>query len=486
MQITLIGIVTIILSFLFFGKSEKLLYLLIFLSAFTASSVVVIHNSDFGIQPSYFVGVIFILVTFIKLAKKKISITNTQKQFLLLIIIFWGINIISLFFPIILSALNVKAFLISPAAPPFSSVSDFHFYVVNAIIYLTFDLMILVSVMFEVDSINKLINALKYILFAGFFSAVWGLFVQFPSVIFGYEYPHWLFNNHMGYGQLWQGVQGRPVGFYFPRISSIAPEPSFYAFFVMVIIAILIVLKIENIYFLPKWFQNLSFFLLMLAGLISGSTTAYFAYVFLFVLLFIYLLSSQKLEYLFRLKVTGQMIRFAKLIGFTFIVLFFAFILIINIFNMQMDSLLNIFRSLTITKMQDSSGCVRFSYFLIGMNNFFDTYFLGSGWASNRTQDMGSTLLADIGLTGFVVFILMVFFISKYSWQTYKKHKDDLPFFSKIIIAVLFAFLVEIFMMFTSVPDFTFLYFWIIWGMLLALPKVQSKLIKERPYSKGT
>ena len=475
MQITLIGLITIILTIIFFKNSAKLFSLLVFLSPFTASSIFILTGTDKGMQPAYFIGLAFIFRTILKLFMKKVSINAIQKKMIALLSAFWLLMLGSLLFPLVLNVFGIDPILINARAVDITRASDFPSYSCNYFIYMTLFLAIAISTIFEIDSFEKIKKSIQVLSISAFFSAVWGLFVQLPSFLLGYDYPIWIFNNHQGYGQSWNNKLFSLTSF-LPRINSIFPEPSMYAVFLMAIIVILFVLTINKIYIFRNGFQVFLLIFLLITSWLSTSTTAYIGS---FLLLVSTVLGYLKLKRLFNLKVDKKLFLFGKyLLGVSLIALLvfmsLAFLFIINI-----SDLLSIFRSLTFDKVSSGSGQDRADSSLYGLSILFDTYFLGTGWGYNRTNDLLFTLLSNVGLFGFLYFAFVMFYFLKNTYAIYKKLKEWREF-SYISLALFFSLLMELALMLIAVPDFIFIYFWIILGLLLSLPKAMDRLMENK------
>src|SRR6058998_3903250 len=101
MRLTELGYLLVPLGLLLvlLGRSRPLLHLLVFFSPFTASTIVIIEGSRFGMQPSYWIGILFIFLVLVKRIFKPIVLARAQLQFVWLIALFWLYSGVSLVFP---------------------------------------------------------------------------------------------------------------------------------------------------------------------------------------------------------------------------------------------------------------------------------------------------------------------------------------------------------------------------------------------------
>ena len=80
MEVTLLGVVTIILSIYAFFKNEKLLlYMLVFLSTFTAANLLNITITTTPVEAYEFLGALFVLRQIINFIKSKQKINNNYR-----------------------------------------------------------------------------------------------------------------------------------------------------------------------------------------------------------------------------------------------------------------------------------------------------------------------------------------------------------------------------------------------------------------------
>src|SRR5437879_5667684 len=81
------------------GRTRSLLHLLVFFSPFTASTIFIVDGSRLGMQPSYWIGMLFVFIVLVKRIFKPIVLARAQLQFVWLIALFWLYSGVSLVFP---------------------------------------------------------------------------------------------------------------------------------------------------------------------------------------------------------------------------------------------------------------------------------------------------------------------------------------------------------------------------------------------------
>jgi hypothetical protein len=325
--------------------------------------------------------------------------------------------------------------------------------------------------MFEVDSLKKLIGSVKVLLASGFVTALWGIFVQFPSFFLKYQYPFWIFNNHQGYAQAWMGRMRSGLAA-IPKISSVAPEASMYAYFAMMVVALLAVLIINKYQLFNKTLQNMIMLSLVVVSWLTTSTTAFAGYGFLVLLLFALFWNNRKM---FSLKIDAKMWFIIKM-GLAAALLFVTvFVLVSYFFQINYAQISDIIRLSSYDKLSTGSGQVRFGALLRGVEILFSTYLLGTGWGSNRTTELYSTLLANIGLAGFASFIFLLWLVIKQTLIIARRNQGINDSLSVMSQALLGSFFMSLFLLGISIPDFIYTYFWLIFGLLLALPRIEAK-----------
>ena len=229
MEITLLGAITIIVSIYAFFKNEKLLlYIMVFLSTFTAAEIFHINVTTTPIQTFEFTGAIWLLRQFINFIKTKPKInkefiSNALKKlkqnklaigFILLIITIFLGEIYLLISGMTFEYTDVKGNL---GIIKFSSSN------LTQPVIISFALLVMTVLSFKIKTKQEIKELLKVFSYSTMFAVIWGL-LQFITYYFGVPYPAFLFNNNAFATQCYSQIDNNVK-----RISSIALEPSTFA-----------------------------------------------------------------------------------------------------------------------------------------------------------------------------------------------------------------------------------------------------------------
>lgn len=480
MSITSIGFFVIPISLYLFLKNrqESLFYFFVFFTPFSAASIIVREGSAFGMQPSYWIGILLIALTSIRILKSwEIHISRTQSQFVILISLFWLLSLISLSYPFIHSILGIKILLINPITDlkdlGVIYSDELHRHSMTGLLYLTFDLLVAIVTMLYLDSLEKLIKTIKVLLMSVLFICCWGIFIQETSFFLGFDYPTWIFNNHPGYAQgfdakFWSG------GKFIPRINSVAPEPSYLGFFLVMILALLIAMNNNRFYIFKSIFQKYLTAILILTILLTTSTTAYVGLLFIILLNILLELKSDKIV---QMKISRKVFNLIKISALIISLTLIVFIVLAFIFDIGYSDMVNIFKVFTTEKVStEGPGQIRLILFKEGISILRESFFMGTGWGTNRTVDLLSTLLANIGVFGTILFITMVAVPLRYSFSLYKSVCNLNHEMAIVCYSIFCAFMAALFLNLIAIPDFSFMYYWVVFGLLLSLPKVYKNI----------
>lgn len=288
MEITLFGIVTIVLSIYAFFRNEKLLlYIMVFLSTFTAAELMHINITTTPIQTFEFTGAIWILRQFINFIKTKPKINkecvkNAFKKFMQnKLAVAFSIFIIAILLgeiACIITGVSVEYtdFLGETAKLKFgfSNITQ------STIIIFVFVIMIVLS--FKIKTKEEIKTLLKVFSISTMFAILWGFF-QFISFYFGIPYPAFLFNNNPYVAQCYDQVANNVK-----RICSIALEPSTFAINLICFIPFVLgtFLKLKDSVKTKRYI--ITFAVLVLATACSILTTSSTTYVGIFTIYFLF------------------------------------------------------------------------------------------------------------------------------------------------------------------------------------------------------
>ncbi|WP_028992025.1 O-antigen ligase family protein [Thermoanaerobacter thermocopriae] len=456
MIITPLGYILIPMGFfVFFSYPSYLLGLLVFFSPFQAASVINFKNLNFGLQPGYFFAILWIIFEIINILRgKKFTIVKEQKTIIILLINFFVVSAVSIVMPLFLSDKNI----IVHSPKGYDILLSFSKTNITQLLYLLTNLTVTVLILLELRNLSEVKKLIKILLYSSFFALIFGIY-QLMCYLLKLHFPYWLFNNNIGYSQGFnQTVEN------IKRINSIATEPSMYAFFLLMIIPIILSMRISKNNIISKKMVNILLYLTIAEIILATSSTGYIGLLFF--------ISSYTI-YNFLHGIGGErkyrenfyyIIRTISIITVLSTILLSIYILVFGL-----DNLINAFVSLTVDKFNNLSGQERLQGFLNGLNLFINYPVLGVGYGSNRTYDLMTTLLSNTGIIGFVSFsmiiIIAIKILMKYIKLTEKGGKS-------IMIGLLFSLLNAIFAFMISIPDLIFLYFWIILGLIFTIPKV--------------
>lgn len=437
MEIGIIGYFLIPLGiFLFFKDIKYLLYLIIFFSGFTATSVISFGN-NFSLQPGYYFGILFIFKSFLFMYNKKMLIKPDKFLF-----VFMFISVLSIIMP---TLINSKDIFIMNQDSLLSNIL-FTSSNITQLLYLLFCFIVYLCIKnYFYHNPSEIEQTIKILLYGTIVVCLLGFYQELAYI------NHWEFDKFFR-----NGIHGNTQGaINFVRLYSVAQEPSMLAYFLVPMVALGLSLE-ENI------LKNKMLFLLLiiLTGIISTSTT------------FIIGLAALVLKIIFdKLILLIKNIEDEKQrIGYILPVIFFTFILllivIVNLNPIIKDTLINGSYDKLIGN--NLSGKERSSIFRIHINTAMQYPFLGVGFGTARSKDLLSTWLCNIGFIGTGIFILYL-----YKLITKLKNISRLTYGISNYIFVLFV------CAFTSVPEPYNLFIWIMFSIAEVLI---SKGYKDQIY----
>lgn len=226
MEITLLGAVTIAISIYAFFKNEKLLlYMMVFLSPFTAANLIHITWTTTPVQTFEFTGALWLLREFINFVKSKPKITKEwiinkfkDNKLATAFLIFIVVIIISEIY-LIASGLSIEYTGIEGEL----GFVKFNKTNITRAVITIFIFVNMIVLSFKVNTREEIKKLIKIFSIASIFAVVWGL-LQFVTYYFGVPYPAFLFNNNPYAAQCYDQIDNNVK-----RISSIALEPSTFA-----------------------------------------------------------------------------------------------------------------------------------------------------------------------------------------------------------------------------------------------------------------
>lgn len=457
MEITIIGWLVIALTIYGFFKSEDfLLYLGIFFSTFTATSIINIDKTVTGIAPFYFIisfWILKVIINYIRSKKyfnKEIIANIMKKNKLIKSLAIFGVIIIigELYMFISGKTIIVNNQLNNEVLKLTFSGSN-----ITQPIYLLFMLVFAIFLSLKINSKEKIRNVLKIFFISTIFALIWGV-MQFCMFYLGIEYPAYLFNNNIALAQLhFQMVYG------IKRVNSIALEPSTFALNVLGILPIIMILWLSNLkIFKNNLKSNLIFVLIILLTLICGilttSSTAYIGIALTILFITIYVLIFSIKDNALRKNRKRLLLFYVIVIISTILVI----ILAVNIFNIYWGTLVDMIKDMTINKINLESGHERSNAVNMSFTIFRQSPLVGIGWGSFRSLDTFTNLLANTGLLGVISYFYIIFITLKSAFLNRRKNEV-------ISIALILSVVIMTISLLISIPDLVFGYYW----MMIAL-----------------
>lgn len=341
---------------------------ILFFSFFTCLAVFNISTVTWGLQFSWFLGIIFlILMLLILFIKSKIIITRKFKYFLLFIIYFLISTFLSLFL------LNQNILNLNENF----DISQLTIRSVTHSIYLIFNFLVAIAIYVYYQKRQNFDDILKY-------------FIAYPSIVimiigvYGYLATFNLvpidtfLHNNLSLGYTFERFKSDH------RTASVFAEPSHYGEYLAFLLPFMYAYYKKTIK-LFSYVLRIPILLLYISQIIMIQSMSF--YLILPILLLISYFS-----------VNNKRFKFKYLI-YTLPMLFIVVILIITFMFSRINSMVS---------GEDGSFIVRFGQFLDAIELFLSSPLIGVGYGAIRGVDSFSTLLATFGLIGVFVFIIFI------------------------------------------------------------------------------
>jgi len=452
---TVFGIVIAIYTiFLFFFNKRLLFRFFVFVLPFHDVNVFYIDYLSTPVRLPYFVGVLLIIRTFLSegiLFFKKIK-TN---KYIFLLLLFVMVIVGSEIMPFLAEG---TVFVI----PESSGVSDIRMvdYAileprpsnVTQLAYPLFFLLISISVLFYVNSMEDIYKLYQTLLLSGFFviaSGVLHIIFSYFSLYSAGEFWYRLISLH---GWPGYGFKGNIF-----RMYSFAGEPGYTSFFLLMILAQVMVTNRHSYRRLltrKGVLSDLVIWAIMGVIILSGGTTGIVGLIALIVvapMLMGVVNVKRKTRYVFMylLKVI--------IVVTVFIIAFVVFSdeLGLDIRGFYLYHRSKIFR-------HELSGYTRWQLMKQGYEIFKKYPLLGVGYGSNRSLSVSTFLLSNIGIVGFAVFLMVVIYpVRTLFYNISATQKKEVQVF--LMGMCLSIVTMVILMMFAkSESSMLFLYFWVL------------------------
>ena len=467
MEITLLGWITLILSIYAFFKDKKLLlYMLVFLSTFTAANLIHITITTTPVLTFEFTGAMWLLREFIDFIKSKPQITKDKiiskfkenklaTAFLLFIIaivlgeVYLAISGIHIEYTTVLKQEAVIEF--SKANITMGARSIFIF-------------IIMIALSFKIKTKKEVEELVKVFCISTIFAVIWGL-LQFITFYLGIPYPAFLFNNNPYAAQCYDQIENN-----IKRITSIALEPSTFAINLMAFMPFVIgtFLKMKGNFKDKKYKWIFIIIILTTAcAILTTSSTTYVGLISVYGLFVLYILfgfvrkgelDNRKQNFKKMAILTLTSIILAVGIGFTSLKTGYALKTIDflkteqkinndkkveNTYSSAFENLIKTFRKMTIDKLGTGSATERMNGEKIGLSMFKYSPIFGLGFTSCRTFSLFTNILVNAGIVGIIAFLYILFVVIRALIKYRKNDETSSVMFLISIIGTTIAFFVR-------------------------------------------
>lgn len=486
MQMTILGIIIIVLSiYAFIKNNEKLLlYMLVFLSTFTAASVFNVTLIKMPILTFEYVGAVWLLRVFINFIKSKPKI---NKQIVLeefkknklgtAFVIFILVTILSEIALIIIQGQNITYTDLDGTTKQLK----FAFANIKQLLIITYLFVLMIVLSFKVNSKNEIKKLLKVFGISTLCAVIWGL-IQFTITYFGIPYPEFLFNTNIYASQCCNQINNNVR-----RISGLALEPSTFSInlicFIPFILGAFLTMK-EKLKEKKSILLILALIATTVCAILTTSSTAYIGLLLVFGLYGMYCLFgvikngelSNKKQNVIKIIAIGIIsIAIAGAVCLVAIKIGYKLGAIHQIevgqpmdkpivekpvdpnaeYDSPLANLWNTIKQMTINKLTSASGTDRISREAEGFKMFQYSPIFGVGLGSFRTFTLFTNILLNTGVVGIIAYCYILFVVLKELIKYRRKEENMSIMFILSIIATTIGLCL-------SVPDFVLTYYWII------------------------
>lgn len=470
MRVTLLGYLLLPIGvFLFLFRPKLLFYFFIFFSPFTAAAVVNVETLGFGVQPGHWFGTLWIIHSIMHLFYSPVYVKKEQMHFVYYFFLFCLVALASMAMPIFLGVnilVHYPRDLWGIFRPLTISVNSLTQY-----LYLFFAFLCTLFVMLEVKTRDQLVKSLKVFLYSGSFIILWGMF-QFISYYAHLPYPYWIFNNNISYAQAWYQ---QDLGI--KAITSVMPEGSLFALFIVMYMALVSILWIERVNVVRRsmvFALIVSSFLVLI--LILGSS-AYLGFLLLLGLIILwYGRDILRRKDIFELKITARGRSIMSFVSMLIIVIVIGVVLLETLSGRGRSIIMDLLGSTILHKLSTPSGLQRTEAALESIRVFLQAPILGVGWGNNISFDLGTTLLSAVGLIGFFTFIPVIVMPMRCCIRVSRLTMDRVV--RAISVGLLFSIVVGWFMLFIAHSSIIYIFFWFFIGLAMSLPNIHDSKIE--------
>jgi len=455
MHVTPIGLILILVGPLLMLFRPKWLYIAtIFSLPFTATGVVNVGSGldASAVQVPMFLGALLILrVLFSSLWKMSIPLPRNGKICLLWLGVFLGVATLSLVMPVLLDS-HVRipsSQLLNTSASTLIHLKSKN---ITGLLYVVFGYIFayLIAVINQKPIVLRI--TLKAFLAGSVFAALWAI-LEFICKITGIPYPGMIFNtgtalSAMGYIERLRG---------FPRLSSVAVEPSIFAQILLIAISLYLPFIFGSLTLFGKTLDRWLFALLLVMLCLSTSSTGYVGLLIMGFTVFLLLAirGVLKLRYFV-----------VPMVGLGIAALIYA----------VSPTAQQVLDSTVFTKSEGYSAFERFMTIHNAFEMFREYPILGIGWSSIDSYDLIVNLLSNAGILGLLSFVVAMYSMFRLLYRSIKSRKRSLGLegLLQIDFAVYIALAVILGTCMISGILYVFTFFWFILGLTMAAGSMQT------------
>lgn len=452
MEITPIGFILIPLGLILLGLSNKwLYYLMVFFIPFSATSVINISSgaAASGLQASLYFGTLLILGELTKAVYRgKLCLPRERGWSFLLLGAFGFMAICSLAMPLII---NGRIMVPSPYATlvdyweiPLTLTTR----QVTQLLYLLYGIIITVIISINNANYRDLMNSLKVYTCSAIFVSLWGI-LQWVCFLINVPYPYYIFNTSshfaaMGFQEVFEGIIS------LQRISSVAVEPSILVQALFSILPILLFFNIARRSILSPLYDKFAILLITAVLLLSTSSSAYLG------VLFLAFMSVMVLQGFRRVR-------------FTILLTSIILIAVTTLLYYNIPVIHDLINDQIVYKMSTYSGLDRLKSIKDSWPYFLRYPLLGIGWGTANSYDLVVKLLSNMGMLGFLAFLLLIVYIYKQIFKVIHTILKTMPNKSDYIClnGLMIAFSTVLFLNMITGFAFAFGYLWFSMGILI-------------------
>lgn len=320
-------------------------------------------------------------------ATGNIAIPRESRMPLILLTVFLGTAILSLFMPVYINgSLSVKSpvLLDNTETPVIFSMKH-----VTQTLYLLFGGLFTVFAITKNSTYGQILSSIRIYVLSSFIVSLWGI-MQFILNILNIPYPSSVFNNSDTASA--QGFNQELGNLVIKRVSSVAVEPSILAQYLLTIVPLLFFAVYRRTPLITTSFDRICLVLVICVLFVSTASTAYYGLLITWAMIFLMLYSMRLL------RLRHLIYNLGLLIG----------IIVSLVVVPGIPSLLN---ELLIAKTTSYSGMERLQSISVAWGYFLQYPLMGIGWGSVTSHDLVVKILSNAGMLGIIAFGAFFFYV---------------------------------------------------------------------------